>query len=316
MKHKCLVTGGAGFIGSHIAEKLVNAGHSVRIIDDLSSGNLENIITFRDKVEFIEGTITDYQAVAEAMVDIDAVFHLAAMPFVVQTIQEPVDSTNVNFTGTLNLLETARLQGVKAFVFSSSSAVYGDSEILPVHEDLLPEPMSPYAAAKLASEFYLTLYAQIYNLPTVNLRYMNVFGPRQNPESFYSAVIVKFINRIITDRQIEIYGDGEQSRDFVYVENVVNANLLAFEKLITGEIKTALCNIGSGSRLSINELVKTLENLTGKTAKISYEPERIGEIKHSYADISKALNVLDYKVNINFEEGLSQVLKHIESFNI
>ncbi len=316
MKQRCLVTGGAGFIGSHIVEKLVNLGHSVRIIDDLSSGNLENIALFRDKVEFIEGTITDYQVVAAAMQDIDAVFHLAAMPFVVQTIQEPIESTNVNFTGTLNLLETARLQHVKAFVFSSSSAIYGDSKILPVHENLLPEPLSPYAAAKLASEYYLTLYAQIYDLPTVNLRYMNVFGPRQNPESFYSAVIVKFINRIITDRPIEIYGDGEQTRDFIYIDNVVTANLLAFEKLLSGEIKTALCNIGSGLKLSINELVKILQDLTGKTAKISYQPERIGEIKHSYADISKALDILGFNADIDFKEGLKRVLKHIESFNL
>ena len=315
MKLNCLVTGGAGFIGSHVAERLLNDGHNVRIIDDLSSGNIENIAGFRDKVEFIEDTITNYQTVAKAMMGIDAVFHLAAVPFVVQTIQEPLSSTEVNFTGTLNLLETARLQNVKAFVFSTSSAVYGDSEILPVRENLLPDPLSPYAGGKLASEYFLTLYSQLYDLPTVNLRYMNVFGPRQNPESFYSAVIVKFIQRIINDQGIEIYGDGEQTRDFVFVDDVVNANMLALEKLLAGKVKTTLCNVGSGIRISINQLVQVIEEITNKTANVKYEPERLGEVKHSYADVAKAKTDLGFEAQIEFKAGLKKVLEHIVSAN-
>ena len=313
MSLKFLVTGGAGFIGSHIVEELLSKGYKIVIIDDLSSGSIENISKFRDRVEFVEGSIVDFGLVSEVVNGVDGIFHLAARPFVIETMQDPVGSTEVNFNGTLNVLEAARAANVRSFVFSSSSAVYGDSDILPIHEQLHYDPISPYAAAKLASEQYVTLYAKAFELPAISLRYMNIFGERQNPASLYSAVIPKFINLMLIGDKVPIYGDGEQTRDFLYVSNVVDANMLAFEKLSNNELQHGIFNIGSGKGTSINELVKILENEIDIKANVEYQPERPGEIKHSFSDISLAEKSLGFNVEIDFKKGIKNTLEYIQS---
>jgi len=313
MRVNFLVAGGAGFIGSHLVERLLSLGHNVKVIDDLSTGKIENIEHILDNIEFIKASITDFTAVAEAIYDTDVVFHFAANPFVIDTINDPIGSTEVNFTGTLNLLEAARRENVKAFIFSSSSAVYGDSKTLPVKEDMLSAPLSPYAAAKLASEYFVQLYADTYELPAVSLRYMNIFGERQNPESLYAAVIPKFIRKMLLGERVEIFGDGEQTRDFLYVENVIDANIVCFNMLFDNKLHSGVFNIGSGEKISINQLVKILEAEIGVKADVAYAPERKGEIRHSYCDPSKAKEILNFEPEIHFKEGIKKMIAYLKS---
>ena len=302
---KYLVTGGAGFIGSNIAERLLQLGHQVRILDDLSTGRRENLATFADKVELIEGDIRDAATVNRAVKGMDYVLHQAALPSVPRSVADPVSSNAVNVDGTLNILEACRQMGIKKFVMASSSSVYGESEELPKHEGMIPSPLSPYAVSKLTNEYYCRVFWQLYKLPTVCLRYFNVFGPRQDPKSEYAAVVPRFITRLQTKQQPIVYGDGEQSRDFTYVDNAVQANLLAVE---TDAMSGGFFNCACGSQYTLNQLLDKLRAIIGVDIKAQYDPPRQGDIKHSFASIDK-LKKFGYKPTVGFEDGLKKTVE-------
>lgn len=305
---KYLVTGGAGFIGSNIVKKLVEIGEDVRVIDNFSTGKRQNLISVIDKIELIEGDIRSYHVVLEAVKGIDYVLHEAALPSVPRSVKDPLTTNEVNIVGTLNLLQVARDNGVKRFVFASSSSIYGDTEISPKKENFPPNPKSPYAISKLAGEQYCKVFYNLYGLPTISLRYFNVFGPNQDPNSQYSAVIPKFIKLIKERKSITVYGDGEQTRDFTYVENVVNANLLAIKssKESFGEI----FNVACGDSISLNHVIKILFREIGQEVKINYDKPRMGDVKNSEADIRKSKEILGYKVLVNSEEGLKRSINY------
>lgn len=298
---KFLVTGGAGFIGSNIVEGLLNAGYSVRVIDNFSTGKRENLEGFLNHIELIEGDIRSYHIVQEAVKGTDIILHQAALPSVPRSIKDPITTNEVNISGTLNLLEAAIKSGVKRFVYASSSSIYGDNPELPKHEEMIPNPLSPYAVSKLAAEKYCQVFSRIYGLQTVGLRYFNVFGMRQDPNSQYSAVIPKFIKSILHDKAPVIYGDGEQSRDFTYVQNVVEANILAATK----EIKESfIVNCACHERTTLNELVKKINEILNKNIEPVYEAARPGDVKHSFANITLANKLLGYSPGIDFYRGL------------
>lgn len=301
---KYLITGGAGFIGSNIVKKLLKLGESVRIVDNLSTGRRENIEEFLNNpsFEFIEGDLTDLDVCKKSVKGIDFILHEAALPSVPRSIKDPIASNNACVAATLNLLVSARDEGIKKFVYASSSSIYGDNPDLPKKEDFPIRPISPYALAKYAGERYCQIFWRIYGLPTVCLRYFNVFGPKQDPVSQYSAVIPKFIRCFLNDENPVIYGDGEQSRDFTFVENVVDANILA-ANCVEGDGE--VCNIACGGKTSLNQLVEYLNEITGKDIKADYQKERQGDILHSKADISKATKILGYAPKVNFKEGLA-----------
>ncbi len=255
-----LVTGGAGFIGSHIVETLLQRGERVRVLDNFSTGKRENIKPFLDRIELIEGDIRSYHTVREAVDGVDFILHQAALPSVPRSVKDPITSNEVNVTGTLNILDAARDAKVKRLIYASSSSIYGDLEVLPKTEDMLPRPLSPYAVAKLSGEKYCQVFTRLYGLETVSLRYFNVFGPRQDPHSQYSAVIPKFVDLIRSGQQPLVHGDGEQSRDFTYVGNVVHANLLACEQGLE-ELAGEVFNIACGRRITINMLIKHINDL-------------------------------------------------------
>lgn len=306
---KYLVTGGAGFIGSHIAEELAAKGFFVRVVDNFLTGKEENVAPFLDRIELIRGDIRDPELCREALRDIDYVLHQAALPSVPRSVEDPLLTNAINVEGTLNILLASKKASVKKFVFASSSSVYGDDEHLPKKEGSEGNPLSPYALTKLAGEKYCQLFSEIYGLPTVCLRYFNVFGPRQDPFSEYAAVIPNFITRLLSDMAPIIYGDGEQSRDFTYVANVVEANLQAAH---TPDISGQVLNLGNGVRTSVNDLARTLMALTKKDIEPVYEEERPGDVRHSFADISKAEDLLGYTPRVSLEDGL---LKTIEWFH-
>ena len=300
-----LVTGGAGFIGSHIAEELMERGHKVRIVDNFLTGKRENIASFLDKIELIEGDIRDFNLCKRASDGVDFVLHQAALPSVPRSIEDPLMTNEINIKGTLNLLLASRDAGVKKFVFASSSSVYGDDPRLPKKEGEEGAPLSPYAISKLVGEMYCQVFSQIYSLSTVCLRYFNIFGPRQDPYSQYSAVIPNFINKMVKGESPTIFGDGEQSRDFTYVANVVEANKLAVKaKDVSGEI----LNIACGERTTVNSLVIEINQILKKDIKAIYDKLRPGDVMHSYADISEAENVLKYKPLVSFTEGLKRTI--------
>lgn len=300
-----LVTGGAGFIGSHIAEELVERGHKVRIVDNFLTGKRENIASFLDKIELIEGDIRDFSLCKRASDGVDFVLHQAALPSVPRSIEDPLMTNEINVKGTLNLLLASRDAGVKKFVFASSSSVYGDDPSLPKKEGEEGAPLSPYAISKLVGEMYCQVFSQIYSLSTVCLRYFNIFGPRQDPYSQYSAVIPNFINKMVKEESPTIFGDGEQSRDFTYVANVVEANKLAVEaEDVSGEI----LNIACGERTTVNSLVIEINQILKKDIKAIYDKPCPGDVMHSYADISRAENVLKYKPLVSFTEGLKRTI--------
>ena len=300
-----LVTGGAGFIGSHIAEELMERGHKVRIVDNFLTGKRENIASFLDKIELIEGDIRDFSLCKRASDGVDFVLHQAALPSVPRSIEDPLMTNEINVKGTLNLLLASRDAGVKKFVFASSSSVYGDDPRLPKKEGEEGAPLSPYAISKLVGEMYCQVFSQIYSLSTVCLRYFNIFGPRQDPYSQYSAVIPNFINKMVKGESPTIFGDGEQSRDFTYVANVVEANKLAVEaKDVSGEI----LNIACGERTTVNSLVIEINQILKRDIKAIYDKSRPGDVMHSYADISEAENVLKYKPLVSFTEGLKRTI--------
>jgi|WetSurMetagenome_2_1015567.scaffolds.fasta_scaffold05411_8 nucleoside-diphosphate-sugar epimerase len=300
-----IVTGGAGFIGSHIAEYLSANGHEVIIFDDLFSGKKQNIRHLLDKknVSFVEGSVTDIHTLKKITDGTDGIFHEAAIASVPRSIKNPLATNEANVLGTLNVLITARDSGVKKVVFASSSSVYGDTPVLPKQEDMKPLPISPYAVSKLTGEYYCRVFSSTYHLPTVCLRYFNVFGPRQDPHSEYAAVIPKFITSILKNQPPVIYGDGKQSRDFTYVQDVVQANIRAMERDVEG-----VFNIAYGERHTLNELASTIMEITGKQMKPDYEPVRQGDILHSLADITAARSLLGYSPEYTFKSGLQETV--------
>jgi UDP-N-acetylglucosamine 4-epimerase len=301
-----LVTGGAGFIGSHIAEELATKGFLVRIVDNFLTGKEENIASFLDGIELIRGDIRDLELCREVVKDVDYVLHQAALPSVPRSVEDPLLTNAINIEGTLNILLASRDASVKKVVFASSSSVYGDDEHLPKKEGLEGNPLSPYAITKLTGEKYCQVFSEIYGLATVCLRYFNVFGPRQDPFSQYAAVIPNFITRLLSDTAPIIHGDGEQSRDFTHVANIVEANLQA---ALVPDVSGQVFNLGNGVQTSVNGLAKTLTELTKKDIMPVHEDERPGDVKHSFADISKAEALLNYKPRVSLEDGLLRTIE-------
>lgn len=313
-----VVTGGAGFIGSHLVEALLRRRYRVIVIDDLSTGNLENIThlinptnprnstnstdSSTQQTEFVKGSITDLPLLKDVFRGIDYVFHQAAIPSVPRSIQNPQASHEVNATGTLNVLIAAKDNGVKKVIYASSCAVYGDTPTFPKTEEMPPHPQSPYAVSKLAGEYYCRVFHRVYGLPTVCLRYFNVYGPRQDPASQYAAVIPRFIRKALDNRPFIIYGDGGQTRDFVYVKDVVDVNILAAERDAVG-----VYNIGRGERVSINTLAKLVVELVGNSIEPVYSEPRPGDIMHSLADVSRATQ-FGYNPEYSLEQGLRETV--------
>jgi len=303
-----LVTGIAGFIGSSIARELVRRGESVRGIDNFSTGKPENLAAFRPLTDFREIDLLDLPAVANACRGVDYVLHQAAMPSVPRSIADPIATNRANIDGTLNLLVGARDAKVKRVVYASSSSLYGDTPTLPKREDMIPNPISPYAVSKLTGEYYMTSFFRVYELETVSLRYFNVFGPFQDPTSMYSGVMAIFITRMLAGEQPTIHGDGEQSRDFTFIDNVVNGNLLACHAP-ANEVAGKRFNLACNRRVTLNQMYSLLQSLTGYQDAAKHGPDRAGDVKHSLADISLAEKHLGYKPEIDFEEGLKRTVE-------
>jgi len=304
---RVLVTGGAGFIGSHLAARLVADGHDVRVLDNFATGRRSNITAIGGEVELVEGDIQSYERAHNAIRGCEVVFHQAALPSVPRSIQDPLTSNATNVIGTLNVLLAARDEGVRRVVCASSSSVYGANPTLPKHEGLPALPISPYATAKLASEGYCRSFGVGYGLETVMLRYFNVFGARQDPTSQYAAVIPNFITAMLDNRPVTIFGDGEQSRDFTHVDNVVQANLLA---LAAPDVSGEVFNVACGRRVTLNELAAELRELTGADAEPIYAPPRPGEVRHSLADLTRARERIGYEPSVDLREGLTRTIEH------
>lgn len=301
-----LVTGGAGFIGSHIATRLVEQGHEVRVLDNLCAGNLDNLAHLDGRYEFHHGDVADPAAVDRAVSGVDIVFHQAALASVPLSIDRPLDTHRACVTGTVHVLDAARRLGVKRVVYAGSSSAYGDAPEMPKRESHVPEVLSPYAAAKLAGEYYCQSFAAAYDLEVVRLRYFNVFGPRQDPKSPYSAVIPLFASALLDGRTPRIYGTGEQSRDFVFVENVVDANILASQAPgVSGKV----FNVASGTTISVVELLKKICDRLGYAFNPDFLPPRAGDVLHSWADISATRRDLGYQVRFSLDDGLARTLE-------
>jgi UDP-N-acetylglucosamine/UDP-N-acetylgalactosamine 4-epimerase len=300
-----LVTGGAGFIGSNIAEALVERGEQVVVLDNLSAGFEKNIAHLRNDITFIKGDIRDADTVREALAGVDYVLHEAALASVPRSIEDPVLVTDVNVRGTMVMLEESRRAGVKRFVYAASSSAYGDTETLPKVETMSPKPLSPYAASKLMGEYYCSVYAQVYGLSTFSLRYFNIFGPRQDPKSQYSAVIPIFASHLLEGKAPTIFGDGEQSRDFTFVANVVEANISASR---CEAARGQTVNIACGGHYTLNELYAQMQRIIGSSVAPRYAEPRPGDVRHSHADISAAEKLIGYRVAVPFEEGLTRTI--------
>lgn len=296
-----LVTGGAGFIGSNTVDELVRRGHSVVVLDDLSSGKEENLAEIRNKITFIKGSITELEVVRKAMHEAEFVLHLAARTSVPRSVKDPIDTNRINVDGTLNVLVAARDAKVKRVVFAASSAAYGETPTLPKVESMEAAPISPYGVTKYAGEIYAQVFGRCYGLENVSLRYFNVFGPRQDPGSPYSGVLSKFCTAFLEGTEPVIFGDGEQSRDFTFVENAVQANLLACE---APNASGRVFNVGTGSRRTLNDTVKLLQGISSKQLAAKYEAAREGDIRDSLADITRSRDMLGYEPTVQFEEGL------------
>ncbi len=303
---KILVTGGAGFIGSNIAEELIKQGAKVSIIDNFATGFRENLDEIQGAFDFIEGDLNDDKALVSAIDGVDIVFHQAALPSVPRSVANPEETHQACVNATFNLLCKAKDNNVKRLIYAASSSAYGDQETLPKVETMRPEPLSPYAAAKLMGEYYCQVFTNVYGLETICLRYFNVFGPRQNPGSMYSGVISRFIDALMSGENPQIYGDGEQSRDFTYIANVVNANLQAAK---TGKGIGQTMNAANGERISLNSLLEVLKRITGKqNVSAVYFDERKGDVKHSQASNLLAKEFLNYEVLVDLEEGLRRTI--------
>jgi UDP-glucose 4-epimerase len=302
---RVLVTGGAGFIGSALVHRLLEQDAQVRVVDNFSTGFRHNLEDVLDRIELLEGDLAEMPTAEAAVRDVEFVLHEAAIPSVQRSVDDPVNSNRANVTATLNLLVAARQAPVKRFVYASSSSAYGDTQVLPKVETMPDNPISPYALTKLTGEKYCVVFHRIYGLPTVCLRYFNVFGPRQNPHSPYSAVISRFIDMALDGRRPTVYGDGEQSRDFTYIDNVVDANLLACQ---ADAANGMFFNIGTGERHTLNDLLGSLSMVVGSKLDAVYMEPRKGDVKHSQADIGKARRVLGYEPKVSFEEGLRRTV--------
>jgi nucleoside-diphosphate-sugar epimerase len=297
-----LVTGGAGFIGSHIASELVANGARVRVIDDLSTGYSENLAEIGGDIDFVQASVADETALKRALEDVELVFHEAAIPSVPRSVENPEQTHIASVDATFSLLLASREKKVRRVIYAASSSAYGDQPTLPKVEDMLPDPLSPYAVAKLVGEYYCQVFTRVYNLETISLRYFNVFGPRQDPSSQYSGVISRFIASLLSNQKPVIYGDGEQSRDFTYVSDVVEANLKAAE---TKKGIGSIINIANGQRITLNRLLQEIKELTGKANETAdYQQPRAGDVLHSLADISRARDLLEFEPRVGLREGL------------
>ncbi|MFC1497097.1 SDR family oxidoreductase [Verrucomicrobiota bacterium] len=304
-----LVTGGAGFIGSNIVHTLVKDGKSVRVLDNLYTGKLNNISEILTDIDFMEGDIRDEASVRKAVDGVKNVLHLAALPSVIRSVEDPLKSNDINMLGTLRMLIASRDAGVDRFVFSSSSSVYGDTPTLPKHEDMAPTPLSPYAVQKLSGEFYCRMFYKLYGLKTFSLRYFNIFGPRQDPSSQYSGVISLFVEALKNNTQPTIYGDGGQTRDFTFVDDVVRANLCCCDasENAAGDVY----NVARGGRVSINDLFFALARIMKKDMKPVYSDPRAGDVRDSKGDTGRAQKALNWKSEVEFEEGLKRTVAYI-----
>jgi nucleoside-diphosphate-sugar epimerase len=301
-----LVTGGAGFIGSHIAAALSAGGARVRILDDLSTGHRENLDEIGGDIDFVHGSVADENVLAKAVDNVELVFHEAAIPSVPRSVEAPRNTHIASVDGTFSLLLAARDAGVKRVVYAASSSAYGDQPTLPKSEQMAPDPLSPYAVAKLVGEYYCRVFTRVYGLETVSLRYFNVFGPRQDPGSQYSGVVSRFISALSSNERPVIYGDGEQSRDFTYIENVVAANLSAAS---APKAAGNVINVANGQRITLNQLLAELKELTGRTdVTAEYREPRVGDVRHSLADITMARELLGYESKVDLREGLKRTL--------
>lgn len=309
---KYLVTGAAGFIGSSLVRALLDRGDQVRGMDNFATGRRENLTEVLGRIDFREASILDLDATRQACEGIDYVLHQAAIPSVPKSVLDPLGSNCVNVDGTVNILVAARDAKVKRVVYAASSSAYGDTPTLPKHEAMAPNPISPYAVAKLASEYYMVSFYRCYGLETVCLRYFNIFGPRQDPSSPYSGVLAKFSLQMLRGEQPTIFGDGETSRDFTYIDNAVSANLLACSAP-AAECAGRVFNCATGRRVTLNETFEALKKLTRYTGTAKYGPERAGDVKHSLADISRAQKHLGYRTLVNFEEGLQRTVEWYKS---
>ena len=303
-----LVTGGAGFIGSHLVERLLGEGASVRVLDDFSTGLRANLEPFADRIDVIEGSVVHEADCQKAMMGVDYVFHEAALPSVARSVADPLATHDVNDTGTLRLLHQARGAGVRRFVYAGSSSAYGDTPVLPKREEMAPHPLSPYAVAKLAGEHYVRCFHHVYGLETVVLRYFNVFGPRQDPSSQYSAVIAIFMDRALEGLPPTINGSGEQTRDFTFIENVVEANLLACHAPPDG-VAGEVFNVGCGTRTTVNDLWKAVREVVGTEVQARYGPARPGDVQDSLASLELIQERLGYRATVSLEEGLRRTLE-------
>jgi nucleoside-diphosphate-sugar epimerase len=308
-----LVTGGAGFIGSNTVDELVRRGHGVVVLDDLSSGKEENLSEVRSKITFVKGSITDIEAVQKAMHQAEYVIHLAARTSVPRSVKDPLETNRINVDGTLNVLVAARDNKVKRVVFAASSSAYGETPTLPKTEEMQPQPISPYGVTKYVGELYARVFGRCYGLENVCVRYFNIFGPRQDPDSPYSGVLSRFATAFLEEQQPVVYGDGEQTRDFTYVDNAVQANLLACEAPGASD---GVFNVGTGGRVSLNQTLEQLRRISGKNLKAKYEQPRDGDIRDSQADITKAREILGYEPSVMFEEGLERTFEWYKTNHI
>jgi UDP-N-acetylglucosamine/UDP-N-acetyl-alpha-D-glucosaminouronate 4-epimerase len=303
---KFLVTGGAGFIGSHLVAALVDRGARVRVLDNLATGFRQNLSPVVNAIEFVEGDLRDFDSVRRAVQGMKVIYHEAALPSVARSVRDPLESNSANITGTLNLLSAACDERVERVILASSSSVYGGNHTLPKEETITPAPLSPYAITKLTGELYARVFAQLYGLETICLRYFNVFGPRQDPTTQYAGAIAKFITCALRGEPYPIFGDGEQTRDFTFVENVVHANLLAANARIEGH---AVINIACGERATLNQIVGVLNELTGQNLPTQYLAPRAGDVRHSLASIVRAREILGYAPRVGLREGLERTLQ-------
>jgi UDP-glucose 4-epimerase len=299
-----LVTGGAGFIGSHLVERLVKDGRRVRVLDNFLTGKRENLATFSNQIELVEGDLADPAVCQRACQGVRVILHQAALPSVPKSVADPVASHHSNVQGTFNLLVAARDARVERFIYAGSSSAYGESETLPKIETMKPSPLSPYAVQKLTGEFYCTAFARCYGMSTLTIRYFNVFGPRQDPGSQYAAAIPAFITAIAENRPPTVYGDGEQTRDFTYIDNVVEANLLAVKTPTRGEV----INVACGESISINAIIQAINSEMGKNVKPNYVAPRPGDIKHSWADVTLSQKVIGFRPIVAFRDGLRRAI--------
>jgi UDP-glucose 4-epimerase len=305
MPASCLITGGAGFIGSTLARALLARGDRVRVIDNFFSGKRENLAEVAKDVELVEADIRDDGALARALGGVELVFHQAAIPSVPRSLADPVASHDANATGTLKVLAAAKKAGVRRVVYAASSSAYGDTPTLPKVETMRPMPLSPYAVSKLAGEHYCQVYASAFGLETVSLRYFNVFGPRQDPKSEYAAVIPRFVTAALAGQGVTVYGDGTQSRDFCFIDNTVEANLAAAS---APGVSGQLFNVACGAATSLNDVVRVVAEIVGHPVPITYAPGRVGDVKHSLADVTAARERLGYRGAISFAEGLQRTV--------